>query len=264
MRWGAVVYVAIVSGLITPAAAAEREPMTMRVVAVNPSAEKAKTIPVRIDLPQEVKPIDILDKGELDVEYDTEHSIYFVHKDDVTLAPKQTRIFEVVVKDVWFIPDEELVSLRNHTSIVMKRLEKSEYRDAAQQLGTSILGRLEEIQKLQDDESIARKQRIGAYRRNLVAITAIKEDITRLEKLLSFAGGPPVPQMMEESPLKSDAPSTTTTWLVIFLIVIFMGLFAGQFFFTWQRRLRTASGLSDTPPPADGFPDDGSSGQKPS
>ena len=60
-----------------------------------------------------------------------------------------------------------------------------------------------------------------------------------MEKLLAFAGGPPVPEMMKESPLKSDAPPTTTTWLVIFLIMIFMGLLAGQFFFTWQRRVKT-------------------------
>jgi hypothetical protein len=72
----------------------------------------------------------------------------------------------------------------------------------------------------------------------MVLLAAVKDDLTRLEKLLSFTGGPPVPSMLEESPLKSDAPSTTTTWLVIFLIVIFMGLLAGQFFFTGQRRLK--------------------------
>ncbi|MBI4598485.1 MAG: hypothetical protein HY737_08825 [Candidatus Omnitrophica bacterium] len=250
---------ALVGGMTVPVCAAEREPMTMRVVAVNPSAEKAKTVPVRIDLPQEIKPGDIIDHGDLEVEFDTERSLYFVHKEDVTLSPKQTRIFEVVVKDVWFIPDTDLAGLRNHAQILMKRLEKSEYRDAALQLGGTIVSRLDDIQKMQDDESVARKQRIGAYRRNLLALQTIKEDLARLEKLLSFAGGPPVPQMLEESPLKSDAPSTTTTWLVIFLIVIFMGLLAGQFFFTWQRRLKTVSGFSNEPEafPNEGPPEDG-------
>lgn len=253
-RRGLIVLVMVVGGVATSAWAVEREPMTMRVVAVNPSAEKTKTVPVRIDLPQEVKPTDILDQGELDVEFDTERSTYYVHKEDVALAPKQTRIFEVIVKDVWFVPDTDLTGLKTHAQIVMKRLAKSEYRDAAMQLGNSIITRLDEIQKMQDDETIARKQRIGAYRRNLQTLAAVKEDITRLEKLLSFTGGPPVPQMLEESPLKSDAPSTTTTWLVIFLIVIFMGLLAGQFFFTWQRRLKTVSAFSGEP---DAFPNEG-------
>ena len=74
----------------------------------------------------------------------------------------------------------------------------------------------------------------------------IREDLARLEKMLSFTGGPPVPDILEESPLKSDSPSTTTTWLVIFLIVMFMGLLAGQFFFTWQRRVKaTAEAAGD-------------------
>ncbi len=231
--------------------AADRDPMTMRVVAVNPSAEKSHTVPVRIDLPQEVKPADIIDHGELEVEFDTERSTYYVYKPDVTLAPKQTKVFEVIVRDVWFIPDTDLASLKSQTELTLSRLEKSPYHDSAKQLGESIMSRLDAIRAEQADETIGRKQRIGGYRRNLQALAAIKDDLARMEKLLSFAGGPPVPQMLQESPLKSDAPSTTTTWLVIFLIMLFMGLLAGQFFFTWQRRVKTAEPPADQPP---GFP----------
>ena len=92
-------------------AAPNREPVTMKVVAVNPSAEKIKTVPVRIDLPQEITPADVLDRGEMDLEFDMEHSTYYVQKTEVQLAPKQTRVFEVVVRDVWFVPDEELEGL---------------------------------------------------------------------------------------------------------------------------------------------------------
>ncbi len=218
--------------------------MTLKVVAINPSTEKSKTVPVRIDLPQEVKPSDIIDSGELKVEFDTERSIYYVYKPDVALAPKQTRVFEVVVRDVWFIPDVQLTGVKMQTNVLMKRLEKSEYAQSAKQLGESILSRLDDIAKFQTDEAIGRKQCIGGYRRNLQTLAAIKEDIERMEKLLSFAGGPPVPEMLEKTPLKSDAPSTTTTWLVIFLIVIFMGLLAGQFFFTWQQRVKTSGELT--------------------
>ena len=217
---------------------AQREPVTMKVVAVNPSANKTKAVPVRIDLPAEIKPADILDHGELEVDFDTERSLWYVHKDDVQLTPKQTKVFEIVVKDVWFIPDAELDGLKGHTKLLLSRLENSEYYPFAQQLGGSIIERLEGIQTMQGDEAIGRKQRIGAYRTNTEALKVVKEDLTRMEKLLSFTGGPPIPEMMEESPLKSDSPSTTTTWLVIFLVVLFMGLLAGQFFFTWQRRVK--------------------------
>jgi hypothetical protein len=247
----------VVSGWLAVAEAAwavERDPMTLRVVAVNPSADKSKTVPVRIDLPMEIKPADILERGEMEVEFDMDRSVYFVHKESVTLAPKQTKVFEVVVRDVWFIPDADLEGLRKHTRLVLDRLAGTEYEESAKQLGESIIGRLDTIDAIQKDESISRKQHIGAYRQNLLTLKIIKEDIARMEKLLSFAGGPPVPQMLEESPLKSDAPSTTTTWLVIFLIMVFMGLLAGQFFFTWHRRVESPAGL-----PAEG----GAPGQPP-
>ncbi len=229
--------------------------MPRRVVAVNPSAEKSKTIPVRIDLPQEVKPSDILEHGVLDVDFDTDRSLYYVHKSEVTLAPKQTRVFEVVVRDLWFIPDSQLDGLKTQTALVLHRLEKGEYYESAKQLSDSILVRLAEIQKMQADETIGRKQRIGAYRRNLLTLQEIKDDLARMEKLLPFAGGPPVPEMLKESPLKSDAPSTTTTWLVIFLITIFMGLLAGQFFFTWHRRVKSTIGADGSVPSAFPQPD---------
>jgi len=267
-----VVLGAMLASSLEAHAAVEREPMTLRVVAVNPSADKPKTIPVRFDLPLEVSPSDILDAGEMDVEFDTERSQYYVHKAEVTLAPKQTRVFSVVVRDVWFIPEQQIEALRAHTSLVMGRLKESEYRQAATQLGDSILGRLDEITALQEDEAASRKRRIGDYRRNLRTLEEIKEDLARMEKLLSFTGGVPVPEMMEESPLKSDAPSTTTTWLVIFLILIFMGLLAGQFFFTWHRRVRAAAEFSaekqaafpDRKPSSPGAAEHGSAGSKPS
>ncbi len=225
-------------------AAPSREPVTMKVVAVNPSAEKTKTIPVRIDLPQEITPADVLDQGEMELEFDMEHSTYYVQKAEVQLAPKQTKVFEVVVRDVWFVPDEELEGLKGHTNLMLSRLEESEYYPFAKQLSASILERLDGIQTMQNDETIGRKARIGMYRTHTQTLKVVKEDLTRMEKLLSFTGGPPVPEMMEESPLKSDAPSTTTTWLVIFLVITFMGLLAGQFFFTWQRRVKAMSEFS--------------------
>lgn len=234
-------------------AARAREPMTLKVVAVNPSADKTKTVQVRIDLPQEITPTDVLEQGELSVEFDTERSKYYAFKDAVTLTPKQTRVFEIRVRDVWFIPDTELDALKAQTRLTLQRLEKTEYYPSAKQMGDSILARLDEILGAQADETIGRKQQIGGYRRNLLTVASVKEDLARLEKLLSFTGGPPVPSMLEESPLKSDAPSTTTTWLVIFLIVIFMGLLAGQFFFTWQRRLKAPpDGAQDAFPASGG------------
>jgi len=226
------------------ASVSEREPVTMSVVVVNPSADKTQTTPVRIDLPQEVTPKDVLDKGDLALEFDEDRSFYYVYKESVELKPKETRVFEVVIRDLWFVPDDQLVSLKEYTSHVLDRLKKTTYYDSGKKLADTINQRLDNISAVQNDETLSRKSRIGAYRYHLQTLTQVKEDLARMEKLLTFTGGPPVPEMLEESPLKSDAPSTTTTWLVIFLVVIFVGLLGGQFFFTWQRRSQVTQELS--------------------
>ena len=151
----------------------------------------------------------------------------------------------MVVRDLWYVPRERLESLRDYTGILLGRLKKTEYFDSAKKLAESVNARLEEIAAMQDDETLSRKVRIGNYRRNTQTLAQVKEDLARLEKLLSFTGGPPVPEMLEESKLKSDAPSRTTTWLVIFLILIFLGFLGGQFFFTWHRRVKTAQEASE-------------------
>ncbi len=222
----------------------ERDPVTLSVVMVNPAADKTQTVPVKLELPQEITPSDVIDQAGLKLEYDEARQAYYLSKEDVELAPKETKVFKVVVRDVWYVPSKELGSLKEYAGLLMGRLAASDYAATAKQMNESIQERLQQIQTTQDDESLSRKSRIGAFRYHLQAIVKIKEDLARMEKLLTFVGGPPVPEMLEESALKSDSPSRTTTWLVIFLIVIFTGLLGGQFFFTWHRRTQVTQELS--------------------
>ena len=243
---GLLIAVAIL-GLVPASHAAiekERDPVTLTVVAVNPSETKTQVVPVRIDLPQEVTPKDVLEAGELKLEYDEDRKVYYVSKDDVALNPKETRVFEVTLRDLWFVPQKEVDSLRDYTKLVMGRLEKSDYARTAKGMADSILERLQGIETEENDETISRKTRIGNYRHHRQTLAEIKEDLARMEKLMSFTGGVPVPEMMQESALKSDAPSTTTTWMVIFLILVFVGMLAGLFFFTWHRRGQVTQDLA--------------------
>ena len=222
----------------------ERDPVTLSVVVVNPSAERSQRVPVRIELPQEITPNDVIEKGEMSLEYDDDRRVYYVYKDDIELKPKETRVFEVKVRDLWAVPQTELDSLRNYTKLLLGRIEHTEYYPTAKQLADSVYERLQNIQSTQDDETLSRKTRIGAYRYHRQTIEQIKEDLSRMEKLLTFAGGPPVPEMLDKSALRSDGPSKTTTWLIIFLVLIFVGLLGAQFFFTWHRRSQVSDELA--------------------
>lgn len=255
--WGvtwALLFAATAASGSAQAVVAEREPITISIVAVNPSSEKMQVVPIRIDLPTEVTPKDVLDRGELKLEFDDKRSIYYVYKKSVELQPKQTRIFRVTIRDLWFVKQGELDDLRGYLNILLEKLEETTYSATAKGIATTNFGRLDDIQAVQSDDALSRKARIGSFRIHRQVIVSIKEDMARMEKLLTFTGGPPVPAMLEESPLKADAPSQTTTWLVISLIMIFIMLLGGQFFFTWHSRTKVThetSGLGQqggTPP----------------
>ena len=47
--------------------------------------------------------------------------------------------------------------------------------------------------------------------------------------------------MLSESRLNLRDPSKTTTWFIIFAILIFIGVLATVFFFTWQSQVKAAS-----------------------
>ncbi len=79
----------------------------------------------------------------------------------------------------------------------------------------------------------------------MLTLEQIKEDLAKMEKLLTFQGGPPVPEMLQESKVKSDAPSTKTTWLIIMSIVVFLSLLGAQFFFTWHRRAASEKAFAE-------------------
>ncbi|MCK5451320.1 MAG: hypothetical protein KAI70_06110 [Candidatus Omnitrophica bacterium] len=208
----------------------------MRVVAVNPSETEFKTTKVQIYLPEEVTPGDIVDPGELLIEYDAKKSIYYMHKKEVELGPRQTKIFEVLIRDVWIIPEVELGLLEKRTTRILLRLQDTDYYKEAVQMADIIFQRIEEIRTGQSDITISRENHIGIYRTNLKVVERIKDDIDKLEKLLIYVGGPPSPEMLEDSELKMDSPTDRTTWFIIFIIIGFMGLLGVVFFFTWHQQ----------------------------
>ena len=80
----------------------------MRVLVVNPSATKTQIKTIKNYLPKETTLKNILDNGGLDVDYDQEQGLFYVFKNNVELAPSETKTFEVILDDVWQIPAEKI------------------------------------------------------------------------------------------------------------------------------------------------------------
>ncbi|MFH1190245.1 MAG: hypothetical protein V1682_06095 [Candidatus Omnitrophota bacterium] len=207
-----------------------------RIAAVNPSKIKAQKMTIKYYLPAEAKPKDVISTGGLDLEYDPEKGIYYAYKVDVELAPAEVRVFEVHVEDVWMVPEDNLTELKTRTDSILAKLEKTDYYGQAKAIADIIYPRLDEIRRSQADENVSRETHIGVYRQNVESVAKTKEDIGRLEKILVTAGGPPAPDMLAKTKIKANEPTKTMTWILIFVIMIFIGLLTAVLFFTWMRQ----------------------------
>ncbi len=217
-------------------------PVKMRIVIVNPSTTKTQEKEIKNYLPKEITLKDIRDNGGLNVEFDEAQSLLFVSK-KVELAPGETKSFELLLDDVWVVPDQKTGDLRKRTDGIMEKLKDSAYFDQADLLAKTIYGRLDEILRTQSDPNVSRQQHIAYFRDNQKILASILEDVDRLEKILVTTGGPPNIDLMENTDVNLKSPTTKTTWIVIFIILIFITILAGAFYFTWQGQARVTENI---------------------
>jgi len=215
----------------------QRETIKLSVVTVNPSSEKMQTTPVKVYLPKEVTPKDIIESGVLQISYDSAKSLYYAFKEDVELAPLETRTFEIEIYDVWMIPLASRLTLREQSERLLEGLRNTDIYPEAKTIVSSVFARLDEISRTQSDDAVTRDQHIGIYRSNVEIMKNIQNDLDRLERMrqLSIDTNP---DLMNEARAKMDTPSKTVTWMIIFTLITFVILLGLVFFITYHRQSR--------------------------
>jgi hypothetical protein len=216
-----------------------------RIMVVNPSKTKVQKVQVKKYLPQEVKLKDIMDAGGLDLEYDSEKAIYYAYKNDLELQTGEARVFDVEVEDIWIIPDATFADVRKQVESAAARLKNSDFAARAEELAKTVPGLIDEMQKSQADEGVSREQHIGLYRQNLQTIKKIQEELAQMQRSIQQSSGPQTPDVFEKNKLKLNMPAKTTTWLIIIVIIVFLGLLAGIFFFGWLAQMKSSQGSMD-------------------
>src|SRR3989338_7139135 len=73
----------------------------MRIVVLNPSSTLTQTKSVRTPLPKEITMQNIKDDGGMEIEYDSKEGAFVVFKNDIPLEPGETKVYEVIIDDVW-------------------------------------------------------------------------------------------------------------------------------------------------------------------
>src|SRR3989338_8414702 len=99
---------------------AECAGVRMRIVVLNPSATLTQTKSVRQALPKEIVLQSIKDDGGLESEYDNKEGAFVVFKNDISLEPGETKIFEVLMDDVWMMNEDKLELMRKRTGAIVK------------------------------------------------------------------------------------------------------------------------------------------------
>ncbi len=151
----------------------------MKFLVMNPSETEKKAIPIKYYLPEELNPEDIINAGGLNVEYDIDKGGYYV-SGETQLGPKESKTYEIEVRDIWKIPEEKLDLLRKHVEEKVKTLEGSASYSTAKNLKDSVVARIDSIVNSQSaTKPIA--DRVEAFGDNQKVLKTIENDVIVLE-----------------------------------------------------------------------------------
>lgn len=219
MKSGKLAFLIFIIGLFL-AAAAEAS-ITMRFMAVNP-ADSEQPVSIKVYLPIEVKPEDIISKEDLEVTYDTQQGGYYVYG-EYMLKPKEVLEKEVEIKDVWQIDPNQIAQMRQDAKEVLESFKKTNYMERATILYNGIEKKLKDVEQMQEVSSASPSYKISNYRNSVSLLTSAKADLLAAKTLLS-----------EVSP----RGMAKLTWKIILFIILFLGVLGAGFFFIWQRQTK--------------------------
>jgi len=213
---------------------AEAKNIILKVMAVNPSKVKTQTVNLKAYLPEEATPDDVVDIGDLKMEYDVSRGLYYAFK-EVKLGPGENITRSIEMRDIWLVSEDELTGLRTKAKDIVDKLKKTPYFEGAVILQQDIETKSEDILKKQGEARDALPQaHIGAYRKNFSTLTSIKNNVENLEKLLILNKA--------SSGIAVERISVRATWWVILAVIVCLGLISVVLFFIWHRQ----SGKSQT------------------
>lgn len=198
------------------------ENIVLKALLINPSQTQKKFLPFKAFLPQEVKPENIIEKGDLRVAYDAQQGAYYVFK-DMELKPGETITQEILIKDIWNVSSEEINSIRSEVDKITKLTENSDFAERANFLENSIESKLKLISDRQAVPPPTADRHISEFRENQRILEMVKSDLAALKSLLAQMNKP---------------ISSTSTWKLILGITVFLGILGLAFFIMWSRQVK--------------------------
>ena len=177
-------------GFLISGGQAEGAVVTLKIRAINPSKVEKKKVQIKSCLPQRVTPEDVVSSGDLDVSYDMAAKTYVVAK-EVELGPAETRTFEVVIKDIWEIPEAELKGLSTQASKLSAALKGSDKAETVAGLQQMIDENLKSVTARQAAAAVGVVKTVDHIRvneANRELLEQVRKDLGVMENLAIAAG----------------------------------------------------------------------------
>ncbi len=204
--------------------------IVLKAIVVNPSKVKTQTAILKAYLPKEAKPEDVIDMGDLKIDYDVEKALYYVYK-KFELKPGQSVIRSVKIKDVWIIPKSEIDALTGRAKGLVEKLKKTVYSKTAVALRRDIEKKsLEIINKQRKAMNALPQTHIAVYRENVKTLNSIKNSLAEMDNMLIKV------KLAAAELTRAKRVSVRTTWWVILIIILFLILLSIIFFIVWHRQ----------------------------
>jgi hypothetical protein len=204
----------------------------MNAVVVNPSTTKKQDAMLKAYLPKESKPEDIVDPGDLSISYDVQENLYYVYK-EFELGPGEMAKRQIELKDVWVIPESELNAAVERMDEMLKDLKGSSFYARAAAIKETIQTRVAQILDAQKKAlDVLPDAHIAVYRANMQILNSVKEDMAKVEAMLL--------QAKPAVGLAFNKVFVKTSWWIILLVVVFLGLLSFGLFIVWHKQAKMA------------------------
>lgn len=195
-----------------------------KTLAFNPSYKEKKLVKIKFYLPKEFKRENLIKMDdELQLSFDPAENAFYYHA-EVGLAPRQSKIFQVEVEDVWQIKKEELESLRRQAEQLFEPLKETSFYAQGAILKSDIDVQLDKVWQLMIN-AYTPEARIKAYRDASVELASVYQKIDNLKTLLAQAAN-------SRSLLGFvGGISATAVWAIVLIFLIGFGIL----FYYYQR-----------------------------
>ncbi|MFH0924248.1 MAG: hypothetical protein V1872_01225 [bacterium] len=201
--------------------------IVLRAIILNPSKTKKKTIPFTYYLPKEILPEHVLDKGDLNLNYDTKQSLHFVYK-DIELEPGESRQVKIEMEDIFIITPQELETIKKELGVLVEKFKGGPFYERAQLVKDNIERKLEQILKYQQENDVVQvgpDMHISAFRHNKQVVEQCKGDLQDLDRLAAESK-------------KGGGLSPNMSWKIIVFIVIFIAIISTVMFIIWHLQIK--------------------------